>query len=260
MFVLTWAGFQMKQSIVLALILTWIGSSIGSAAPKETVRFSPHFVRVRPKWYQILMDYKILKSDEWEDFQERMDAAKLPEDHIFRAGVHFTVVHQSADGECLLVYRGPSLGFVGKIDWIMDLTPARFGLRDDKYLRLTESSDVDFFIKQSADGYGIGIRVPFEWWQTVKALCPAPVFEERDHPCGAVDLAIAVIPFAEFRVYWEAIDYDSKFVDKIWNAVNAAREKFNWKYEDQNDQIPELQIEWPTVIVNKYFEVDHALI
>ena len=259
-FALTWAGFQMKQSIVLALILTWIVSSIANAAPKETVRFSPYFVRVRPKWREILTDYKILKSDEWEDFQDRMHAAKLPENHIFRTGVHFTLVHQSADGERILVYRGPSIGFVSKIDWIMDLAPARFGLRDDNYLRLLESSDVDLFIKQSADGYRIGIRVPLEWWETAKASCPAPVSEQRDHPCGAVNLAIAVIPYAEFGVYWDPVKYSSKLNEKVWAAINGAREKFNWKYEDQNDQVPELQIEWPTVIVHKYFEVDHASI
>ena len=255
--VLLWTGFQMKQSIVLALILTGIGFSVGRAAPRETVRFTPYFVRVRPKWHQILTDYRILESDDWEKLQESMNAAKLSEDHIFRAGVLFTVVNQSADGERLLVYRGPSLGFVSEIDWTLDLSPAMFQLGERNRPRLMKSSDVDFFIKQSGDGYGIGITVPHNWWENVKASCPTPAFEKRNHPCGTVDLAIAVLPYAEFGIYWDPIDYSDNFDKRVWAAVDSARKKYNWKLEEENDPLPELRIKWAKVIDHKYFEVDH---
>ncbi len=257
---LTWAGFPLRQCIVLALILSWLVFLVVRAVPKKTTLFSPYWVHIRPKWYTILADYKIINSDkDWEKLQETMYADSLPEAHVFRRGVHFTVLHASSDGERMLICRGP-YHFASEVDWIEDLYPARFGLKEvSKFTYRAEVSDVALFLKYGAGGYKLGIRVPEKWWMAAKASCPPPVSEDHDYPCGMVNVALALFPYSEFRVYWDSVEYDPKLQKKILGSVEEQRKKHHWEL-DQRENPPELSINWPTTIKHRYFDVDHGAV
>jgi hypothetical protein len=125
--------------------------------------------------------------------------------------------------------------------------------------------DVRLFVRCGADGYKLGIRVPSQWWNEVKASSPKPMKEDVDYPTGRVDLILAVMSYREFDVYWEPAVWSSTFYDKAAKEIRRRRDeqrgKLGWKtVEHDSDLGAELGIDWPESIEHKYFSVEHRAI
>ena len=78
------ADFSQRQSVVLALILMWVGHYVGEEvkklnertekiAEKPAYKFVPYHIRIDPQWQQLLIDFKLIGSaEEWAQIKETL--------------------------------------------------------------------------------------------------------------------------------------------------------------------------------------------
>lgn len=263
--IFTYLGdFSTRHSIVLAFLVAWLARALENAAAKPASRFSPYYVRVYPKWYDLLTDFKLIdKPEEWHAIQKSFEGLPTTEYRLLRNGIYFTVVHQSEDFERTLIYSGNHRVFVSEVDFEEDVEP----LRIEHANRFGEANkcDIRLIIKSRAHGYDLGIRVPGRWWDQVKASCPKPMKADADYPTGQIDLILATISYWEFDLYWEPVEWSSTFYDKTAKRIRARRDelrqKLGWKaVEHDSDLGVELGIDWPESIEHEYFNVEHRAI
>jgi hypothetical protein len=204
-----------------------------------------------------LTDYKLLGGqEEWVTLQYTMK--NLPDLANSEAvnGFFYTVVQHSPDGERMLLHLGRRNGFKSKVDFEGYLKP--FGLDYPLWPdSLEHIAGVGAFMKWGVDGgYDLGIRVETKWWEQMKPLCPAVLNEDNDHPCGCVNLTLAILPYKEFGMYWDPIEFgDGTHIDKLWAGINEARKKHQWLEKKESD-LHFARYE-PKAISHKYFDVLH---
>ena len=264
------ADFSTRQSIILAVLIAWLALCIvvTYALLKPARRFSPHYVRVDPNWYDLLNDFKLINAiDAWPAVRKFSEELPANEYSVVRSGVCFTVVQQSEDFERTLIYSNNHRTFVSEVDLEENVEPLRIGGTDDISRAMGEPSkcDVCLFVRFGADGYKLGIRVPSRWWNEVKALCPKPMDEDADYPTGRVNLILAIISWREFDLYWEPAVWSSTFFEKTAKEIRKRRDeqrsKLGWKtIEHDADLGAELGIDWPESIEHKYFSIEHRAI
>ena len=108
-----------------------------------------------------------------------------------------------------------------------------------------------------AHGYELGLEVEDKWW---KERCEsgelrelAKTKEDRDYLCGTSRLVVAILPYSEFAVYYQRVDYGK--LEKLqaeWDGQLAAN---GWKRKEV-DKNAEIQDPWSRV-EHKYFSVSH---
>lgn len=239
------------------------GNSGNSAArPKEAIQ--PILRAGRSNWYDLLLDFKLIsKPEEWHTLRESFETLPSTEYRVLRNGFCFTIVNQSEDFERTLIYANHHQAFVSEVDFQAELDGVRAepeGEFDRAFRRLSKS-DVHVFLKFGGEGCNLGLRVPSSWWDRMKGSCPRPLKEDQDHPCGRVNLVLAVISYREFDLYWER-EWNSKFektVTEIRSRRDEERRKFGWK-TTTHEYDSELAIDWPESIEHKYFDVEHRAI
>lgn len=123
------AGFSVRQSIVLALLMAWLVGAIAEIAeiarPARRKRFSPYYVRVDPNWYDLLLDFKLIsKPEEWHTLRESFETLPSTEYRVLRSGFCFTIVNQSEDFERTLIYANHHQVFVSEVDFQAELDGA----------------------------------------------------------------------------------------------------------------------------------------
>src|SRR5262249_51998456 len=92
-----------------------------------------------------------------------------------------------------------------------------------------QKSHIILFLKHG----NLGIMVPENWWDQVKASCPKPIEEQRR--IGSVYLTLAKIPTNEFDVHWQQHGWSDR-----WDATSVRikkrrdeqREELGWKADD----------------------------
>src|SRR5262249_55811400 len=134
--------------------------------------------------------------------------------------------------------------FSTKIDFCSKLTPIGTERDSQKFQEIFGKYEPSFFMKWSVEGYQLGIEVDEAWWKIVKPRCPSVLKEERKPLTGDVELVLAVIPYAEFGVYWEGID-DSSSVYHDWihsslSLQKKQREKFGWTCKEREPGLPSM--------------------
>jgi hypothetical protein len=264
------AGFSTWQSIVLAALIAWLALStaIAYVVLKPARRFSPYYVRVDPNWYDLLIDFKLIDGiDAWHAVRKFSEERPTAEYCVVRSGICFMVVQQSEDFERTLIYLNNHRTFVSEVDLEEDVEPLRIGRIDkiSEAMGKPSKCDVRLLVRFGADGYKLGIRVPSQRWNEVKASCPKPTEEVADYPTGQVDLILAIISYREFDLYWEPVVWSSTFYDKNAKQIRSLRDeqrgKLGWKtLEHDSDLGAELGIDWPESIEHKYFTVEHRAI
>ena len=92
------AEMPMRWSIVLALVIAGIHRHLLYVAPKSLARFTPYYMNVIPKWYEILTDYKMVNGKEqWQKIEDTWKERPFP-DHVFiRDGMSLVFLGQSDD-------------------------------------------------------------------------------------------------------------------------------------------------------------------
>lgn len=262
--------FSSQQSAVLTF-LAWIcyelfAKLIASRATANV--FTPFRVRIIPKWYELLSDFKLISSkDEWHHLCE--EAAKVPtsEYSVFRSGFSFTVIERPS-GEGLLpglTYWDNRAAFMSELEFSESIV----AVKDESIVPRMEkqhplfnhpewSQLPELYFKWGVGGYELGMEVQLEWWEKhcksgeIGEL--AKIKSHKDHLCGITWLEIATLPYSEFGIYYDVS------VDRIeeWEkARNKQLEANGWKRKDSGDS--EIRDPWSHV-ENKYFIVLHRWI
>ncbi len=113
--------------------------------------------------------------------------------------------------------------------------------------------------KWGTGGYEIGLEVQDDWWEHLRGSKGmgelAKVKEHRDHLCGTTRLVIATLPYSEFGLYYQSVDYDS--MKKLQEVMDKQLEANGWKRKVERDS--EIGDPWSHV-EHKYFTVSHRSI
>ena len=249
------AQLSVRQSVVLALLFAFVLDGVIHAAPKPTLRFTPYWVRICPQWHEILTDFKLVQStDEWLTVQESVNSRERQSFSVFHDALWFSILRLPSQTESSLIYLNSFKTFVGEVNLLEDLDPIA-AIKEDEQNEFLRKQKVRFFVKGKLDGYELGLEVPDWWWEKHKASCPPVIAEEKLHMFGMTKIAVAVLPYSEFAVYWDMIDWNSKFIEGVHKNQDDQRKKFHWAASKQDDDVF-LRAPW-TEIRNKYFEVHH---
>ncbi len=250
------AAFPPRQSIALALLVAWLFRAVTHAGSKPPARFRPYWVRATPNWLQILSDYKLLANqEEWVALQSAMEKLSDSENSEAVQGFLYTVVQHSSDGERMLLYLDRRNGFKSEVNFVEYLRP--FGPQQEVWPKSLEHiAGLGAFMKWGTDGgYDLGIRVEMEWWEKLKPSCPPVLREDIDHPCGRVNLTLAILPYNEFQMYWDPIEFGTgKHIDRLWAGIKEARDRHKW-LEKKSDW--EWKYHEPKALSHKYYDVLH---
>ena len=262
------AAFSVRQSIVLALIVMFLERYITEQVEKLTKlvddhertgkpdhEFFPYYVRIDPRWQQLLRDFHLIHdAEEWDRVKESVYEA-LP------YGISCTILQKpNDDGEGGLIYRGPKHGeFVRALEFRDVIAPIQFE---------EVPHDLCIFVKPRVDCYDLGIIVPQKWWDRVKTTCPGPLQEESGEKWYTAELTLAKIPYAEFGWYWQPesgvgpggifkgdpqYHIYEEWRQKIMSQRERQRVEFGWKECKLWDGSP-VRIE------HAYFDVQHGRI
>lgn len=252
------ADLSIRQSAVLSLLFASVLAYVEHLRPRTTSRFSPYYLIVAPKWFQILTDFKLLPSPEhWQTIETLIDQIPKADYCLLRDNIRFTVLYPENSVNRSLVYRNtlPFHGyFITKIDFVEDINPLSFA--PDSDLMSIFGKDVpNLFVRSGPDGINLGIVLPAKYWEQMKASCPEPIRMKHEYATGQVELTLAIVPYREFDLYWEPLES----LSKIRARIDEERKRFAWK-TNKHDDIPELTINWPEVIEHTYFRVEHNTI
>jgi hypothetical protein len=257
------ADFSQRQSVVLALILMWVGHYVGEEvkklnertekiAEKPAYKFVPYHIRIDPQWQQLLIDFKLIGSaEEWAQIKETVYEA-LP------YGISCTILQKQDEWQEGLIFRGPILGsFVRIFEFEDVIAPIQFE-EAPRELRL--------FVKPGEDGYDLGVIVPEKWWDRVKTSCPKPLKEKNGEMWYETELTLATLSYAELDWYWQP--------ENCAGPGNLSKKEPQYnRYEQWNQQIADqrdkqrIKLGWkeakyggPNRIEHNYFEVVHSQI
>lgn len=263
LFLIVAGGFSIRQGIVLGLLMALLVIPIGKGKP---MHFTPYFVRVSPKWWEILSDFKLVNSpEEWRSIVESVDQS--PAYHPLRDGILFSVVQQSEDAERILVYSHDHKGFLSEIRFREDIDPIKIRREDPaKFAGFSEHERVFVFWRPSGGGYALELYLPAWWWAKTKKICPVPIEEEEDYATGCVKLVLARLSYREFDLYWEPTKWSNNFysrtVPQIRLRGDEQRRIHGWTaIQHEKPEFPSfLSNDWPDCIEHKYCDVEHRAI
>lgn len=252
------ADFPLRQSAVLALLVGAILYALRQNANKPLVRFSPYDVFIRPTWSRLLIDYKLVANPEdWQFIELSLSKQPTSTQSVLRDVVHFTVVQQSDDFERTLIYWHHDNSFASEVEFEQYLP--QISAKREVLDPILGDYDFYFFARWGTDGYNLGLVVSDSWWHSKKTLCPKPLTEIKRHLTGQVELVLATIPYREFDVYWQSVQWDSTYNETVSKRRDGYRSKFAWAAMEQDDD-PELALDPPNVLYHKYFELQHRAV
>jgi hypothetical protein len=256
------ADFPLRQSIVVAILITSLSRGLKKIATRSGTSFTPFYVHIAPKWFPLLADFKLISSEEeWWVLSKYFEASPTLEQRMLRWGVFFTVVQQSEYSENTLFYLNHRRSFASKIDYHVQIEGLKMDSDASEGYKRGWSPEI--FVERKPDGYALGLRVPDWWWEKMKQSCPTPRKEEKDDTCGRVELTLTSVPYKEFDLYVESADWNDdspakneKDVKQMIAERDEQRAKFGWKSVARRNESGR-RIGWPEAIEHKYFEVEH---
>jgi len=213
--------------------------------------FCPFEVRVRPKFDDLLLDYKLLKGIEevadlhafWEKKAQRNISFTVLQfqptwliysdnDHCHLTDMYFEEAVKA------IKFEGRS-GDVYLCDPTMPTDPSRGWF-----------SPI-FYFRHVVGGYELGLKVSNEWWKKMCAAHPTDEFTKTQVnvclPTDEAKMTLATIPHAAFRPFYaKPKNFDE--AESIWKAAYSELQQRGWK----TDVHPSSNWTW---IEHKYFEV-----
>lgn len=260
--------FSSQQSAVLAFV-GWVGyglyEKLNLSHQVDNV-FSPFCVSIFPNWYELLSDFRLIRSEEeWHRLCNATDEASTDSYSIFRRGFVFTVIRPPADEGLLpgLTFWDNRKTFLSEVE----LSGSIIEVRDESAWRHRGEEHPFFehpkwaglpevYFRWGTGGYELGLEVQDKWWEQ---LCKSGGMgelvkfkEHRDHMCGTTRLVIATLPYSEFGVYYQNVDYGQ--MKKQQEARDKQLEANGWKRKIEGDS--EIRDPWSHV-EHKYFTVSH---
>jgi hypothetical protein len=264
--------FSSQQSAVLAFV-GWVGYGLYeklNVSRRVDNVFSPFCVSILPNWYQLLSDFRLIRSEEqWHRLDNASDKVSADNYSVFHRGFVFTVIKPAGDEGLLpgLTFWDNRKTFLSELE----LSESIIEVRDESAFRLHLGEEHPYFkhprwaglpevyFKWGVGGYELGLEVQDNWWEE---LCNsgeigelAKLQQHRDHPCGTTKLVIATLPYSEFGVYYQNRGYDQ--IKKQQAARDKQLEANGWKRKIEGDS--EIRDPW-SHIKHKYFTVSHRAI
>jgi hypothetical protein len=260
--------FSFRQSLLLTFVaLAGYGLYEKlSASQGGGSAFSPFSVSIGPKWYDLLLDFKLIRTD--EDWQRLCNAPGEAAENgytVLRNGFTFTVIKPPADDGLPpgLAYWDNRKTFLAKVELseaiakVDDLIPRPGrGEKHPFFHHPKWASLPRLFFRWGRGGYEIGLEVQSDWWEE---LCNggetggfAGIKTHTDRSCGTTRLAIATLPYSEFGFYYGRGPYghlkkQQELMDKQLEANGWARKiERNFEFRDP----------WSSV-EHKYFTASH---
>jgi hypothetical protein len=112
----------------------------------------------------------------------------------------------------------------------------RFGEQHKFFDHPSWSSLPRVVFRWGAKGYEIGLQVQEDWW---KGFCQSGALKElanikndTDHLCGSTRLVIAMLPYSEFAVYYQRVDYNKQ--GKVQAERDKQLEANGWKRKEED--------------------------
>ncbi len=253
--------FSLGQSIALTAIC-FIGYELFLYLKARQVQnvFSPFSVTIFPKWYPVLLDYKLIHSA--EEYDKLYAACGAKNGNIIHRGYWFTVVHPPNDNGLMpgLIFWNNRNIFLSELDFCESI----MGIESDMPMGHKErhpfldhpayAGTPEFYVKWGGGGYEFGLEVKYEWWESVKNSAPnlAKIKDDRDYLCGTTRVPIAALPYSVFQEYYGSVDLGR--MKKFFEIQDKQLEEKGWKRREDRDS--EIQDPW-THLDHKYFEVSH---
>ena len=184
MYIPTWGVVLLV--IIIYFLLGQLDEKIDKVNELEMIRIS-----IKPHWYQLLKDHNVIKGMDEKEFYKKIDI----KDSIYHRGVNFTVLKPK------LIYSN---------DWHSFMTELNFRAQLEEFSP-SISEFVGFYVKESRDGYELGIRTP----ESAK---------KSYHPRDNNDLIkVAAIPYSALGLYnTHSIKQDIR--DKILKEYGLEKE------------------------------------
>lgn len=229
--------FTETQSFFLALIVILFYDYLKGKNNIEKIEkeFEPFNIHIQPNWQKLLIDYKVIKENDWEKTSKIIHKTyeKENEYHVLKNGISFSFVKSN------LVYNINHNNFSSDVDIREKIEELKE--KPNKENGLVMSYTPELYIKRSIEGYDIGIT-------TAESF-------NKVHLVGDDNelIKIATIPFSEFWAY-SGIEMNKKQLEKH----NKSLKDNNW--EEVNEQVDEILTTFPSHLKNKYFSVYHISI
>jgi hypothetical protein len=256
------ADFSPMQSAVLAMTLS-IGVGVGGelyeslkAAGRSEQRLYPYSVLVEPKLHYLLLDYKLIKDA--EEFRQCWE--KGLKDVLL---IHFTVLQPQHDVDLPgLIYWGSRKSFVTQVDFEEPVEVVKFEQANSFIKDLGfPPCELTWFLRLGRDGYELGLNVPTEWWERIRATSEigelAKTKAEADGMTDNTRLVVANLPWQEFDMYYDKGEFDLKRRQKQKELADKQLSKYGWKRKDRSDA--EVADPWYR-LEHRYFTVQHRSI
>lgn len=267
-----WVDFSVWQSVTLAVFIGVGYEAYLTVAAKATAdeSFSPYRVVVKPKFDELLLDYKLLK-----DVGEYNALCALWKKKDQRL-ISFTVLQLRASGDWL-VYSDTDNCFLSDMNLEEPIEAIVFrGPRDTErapvYLRDQSATEArllspSFYFRQGIGGYELGLKVWEDWWKEICAENPNEEFSrtkvDNNPIIGEAKLTIATIPNIAFTLFHVNRDYtsesrwwrDYRRIEKIRRAIDSQLALHGWERDQPN---PNTDVRDPWIrIEHKYFRVQY---
>jgi len=283
--------FSVRQSAVLAVI-AWIAYSLyqnAQAADEAKRYFVPHWVEVRPHWFELLHDYKLVPNDEISaEVYEKLSLGirffvlqrTVEEDHpglifwdnekTFVTDISFSIPIPNTS--CKEEYGLPELYFRERARPAEDGDPGIVQFRVPKesiaaeraiWKELGEEApqNVCKEIVSLTQRLEIGLKVPTVWWKQMcasgelKELARTEAYDAENR--GSTELVAATLPYWLFDGYYHKTkmnDLQQKLFRKRLELRENDLGQRGWKREESE------AINSPTCLKHKYFTVwDNAI-
>ncbi len=228
--------------------------------------FSPFRVSIQPNWYELLSDFKLIRSvEDWHRAFAEAGKLQALEDHIFRRGLNFTVIRPPSDNglEPGLVFWDDRKLFLSHDAELREVL-----IRDNSVPSVKEilgkhpifdhprsPSPALFF--RSFGGYQIGLEVGPEWWEELCKCGQAGELAETEADAdyllfGKTRLVIATLPYSEFDAYYKNLGDNQ--MNRQAEVLDKQLEANGWTRKIEGDSdIPD---PW-SHLQHKYFKVSH---
>jgi hypothetical protein len=223
-------GFSFDRSsglaILLALLLFWRAF--------KPPHFEPYWVQLEPNWYQLLLDYGLVKDlEEWQRILATFNQVPAPDYSVLRDGIRFTVLNPG------LIYRNDHREFATHLNFTEPI--GQISLLSSGGWWYHPDLSIGFATLGSADGaYKICVTAPDSAKHT-----------DRDENGRAV---VALLPWAEFGIYREDRGDVKRLVK--WAAKRDKQvQEHGWTQDEA-----ESDHRAPTCIKHKYLTVQHKRI
>ncbi|HET7107269.1 MAG TPA: hypothetical protein VFI38_10695 [Candidatus Acidoferrum sp.] len=264
--------FSTSQSVVLTIV-SWVGYGLYerlNLSRKAECVFTPFCVSFFPHWYELLSDLTLIKDEEdWKRLCESVNEVPASKFSVFKQGFSFTVIRPPSEQDLWpgLTFWNNEKVFLNELELSEPVIEneddgMRFGFGEKhKFFNHPSWSSLPRVVfKWGMKGYELGLEVQADWWkersQSGELKKLAKIEEHTDHLCGNTRLVIATLPYSEFAVYYQHVDYDKQ--GKVQAERDKQLEANGWKRKEE-DKDSEIRDPWSR-IEHKYFSISHRSI